>query len=67
MSEMTYGWTTEMLVKAARAGARIVEVPVGYRPRAGGRSKVSGNLRASALAAYHLLATTVRYARWRLE
>ena len=28
MREMTYGWPTEMTVKAARRGARMVEVPV---------------------------------------
>jgi glycosyltransferase involved in cell wall biosynthesis len=67
MSEMTYGWTVEMIVKAASAGARVVEVPVPYRRRAGGRSKVSGNLRASALAGYHLVATALRYCRWQPE
>ena len=32
-----YGWTVEMQVKAARRGLRVVEVPVGYRPRLGRR------------------------------
>ncbi len=39
MREPTYGWPTEMLVKAARHGARIVEVPVSYRARRGGCRK----------------------------
>jgi glycosyltransferase involved in cell wall biosynthesis len=47
MSEMTYGWNLEMQVKAITMGLRIVEVPVDYRCRAGGVSKVSGNWRAS--------------------
>jgi len=51
------------VVKAARRGYRIVEVPVSCRPRLG-RSKVSGTLKGSLLAGYHLLVTTVRYA-WR--
>ena len=34
MQERTYGWSTEMLVKAARAGLRVQEVPVSYRKRA---------------------------------
>jgi len=34
MSEMTYGWHTEMTVKAARQHARIVEVPVSFHPPA---------------------------------
>src|SRR5712692_4157643 len=43
MREMTYGWTVEMLVKAARSRLRIAEVGVDYRPRLGGRSKVGGS------------------------
>jgi hypothetical protein len=62
MQEMTYGWPTEMMVKAARRGYRVVEVPVSYRRRAGGRSKISGTVRGTVLAAYHILGTTVRYA-----
>ncbi|MGH7325987.1 MAG: glycosyltransferase family 2 protein [Candidatus Rokuibacteriota bacterium] len=63
MEHQTYGWPVEMIVKAARRGYRIVEVPVSCRPRIG-RSKVAGTLRGSVLAGYHLLLTTVRYA-WR--
>lgn len=63
MQEMTYGWPTEMMVKAARRGYRVVEVPVSYRKRAGGRSKISGTLRGTVLAAYYILGTTLRYAR----
>ncbi len=62
MQEMTYGWTTEMMVKAAKQGYRIHEVPVSYYKRAGGKSKISGTLRGSFLAAYHILKTTLRYA-----
>jgi glycosyltransferase involved in cell wall biosynthesis len=65
MREMTYGWTTEMIVKAARAGFRIEQVRVGYRPRGGGRSKVSGTVRGTIGAGYKLVTTAVRYARWR--
>jgi glycosyltransferase involved in cell wall biosynthesis len=64
MSEMTYGWTVEMIVKCARRGHRIVEVPVSARPRLGGQSKVSGTIVGTVLAAYYLLGTTIRYA-WR--
>jgi glycosyltransferase involved in cell wall biosynthesis len=62
MREMTYGWPTEMMVKAARRGARVVEVPVRYRVRRGGRSKVSGTLRGTLLATYFILFVTLRYA-----
>ena len=65
MQEMTYGWPTEMMVKAARCGARVVEVPVRYRVRRGGRSKVSGTVRGTLLATYAILFVTLRYAfRW---
>lgn len=62
MQEMTYGWPTEMMVKAARHGARVVEVPVRYRVRRGGRSKVSGTIRGTLLATYAILFVTLRYA-----
>jgi glycosyltransferase involved in cell wall biosynthesis len=63
MQEMTYGWPTEMIVKAARRGWRILEVPVTYRPRLGGKSKISGTLRGTLLAACFILGTILRYAR----
>jgi glycosyltransferase involved in cell wall biosynthesis len=62
MREMSYGWPTEMMVKAARRGARIVEVPVSFHPRQAGRSKVSGTLRGTILAAWYILGVTLRYA-----
>ncbi len=63
MQEMTFGWPTEMIVKAARRGARIVETPVSFHPRRAGESKVSGTLRGTVLAGYRILAVTLRYAR----
>jgi glycosyltransferase involved in cell wall biosynthesis len=62
MREMTYGWPTEMMVKAGRRGARVVEVPVRYRVRRGGHSKVSGTVRGTVLATYFILFVTLRYA-----
>jgi len=57
LQQKTYGWTVEMLAKAARDGLQIAEVEVGYRHRAGGQSKVSGNLGASVKAGYRILRT----------
>ena len=62
MQEMTYGWPTEMIVKSARRGARIVEVPVNYHNRRYGQSKVSGTVRGTILAAWYILGVTFRYA-----
>jgi glycosyltransferase involved in cell wall biosynthesis len=62
MREMTYGWTVEMLAKSARAGLRIQEVDIEYRPRLGGRSKVAGSVGGSLRAATRLLGCAVTYA-----
>ncbi len=64
MQEMTYGWTVEMMVKAVRTNCKIVEVPVDYRRRGGGRSKVSGTVKGTVKAAYHLIKTALSYIRW---
>ena len=64
MREMTYGWSVEMMVKAARAGLHYREVPVSYRRRAGGVSKVAGTIGGSARAGWCIISTTVRYWRW---
>ena len=61
MREMTYGWPVEMLVKAAQAHYRILELPIHYRHRSHGRSKVAGTMRGSIKAAYYMLSTTLRY------
>jgi glycosyltransferase involved in cell wall biosynthesis len=61
MREMTYGWPTEMIARAARCGWRIQEVPVHYRPRIGGASKISGTLRGTVLATYYILGSILRY------
>jgi glycosyltransferase involved in cell wall biosynthesis len=60
MQEMTYGWSVEMIARAARHGLRVREVPVSYRKRAGGESKVSGNLQASLRAGGRIIGTILR-------
>src|SRR5229473_995754 len=62
MREETYGWPLEMQMRAARARLRILEVPVDYRRRAGGQSKIAGTVRGSVLAATRILATLARIA-----
>jgi rSAM/selenodomain-associated transferase 1 len=64
MNEMTYGWSAEMLAKAGRLGLRVSEVPVDYRRRAGGTSKVAGTLSGTVKASYRILRTIARYRRW---
>jgi glycosyltransferase involved in cell wall biosynthesis len=60
MSDMTYGWNLEMLMRIAAAGLPALEVPVGQRRRIGGVSKVSGNLIAGIKAACTMAATFIR-------
>ncbi|MBV9014587.1 MAG: glycosyltransferase family 2 protein [Alphaproteobacteria bacterium] len=62
MREDTYGWNLEMQMRAARAGLRILEVPVAHRRRAGGSSKVSGTLRGTLKASCRILVTFIRIA-----
>lgn len=62
MREETYGWPLEMQMKAARAGLRILEVPVDYRRRAGGQSKIAGTVWGSIKAASRILFTLARIA-----
>ncbi len=62
MHEGTFGWTLEMMIKAAKRNWRVVEVPVSYRKRIG-RSKVSGSFVASLKAGVKMAQTIGRYMR----
>jgi glycosyltransferase involved in cell wall biosynthesis len=62
MRELTYGWNLEMQMRAARAGLRVIEVPVAYRRRLGGQSKVAGSLRGSIEAGLKIISTFARVA-----
>lgn len=60
MSETTYGWNLEMQIRAAQHKLRILEIPVDYRCRIAGVSKVSGDLIASFKAAIRILGVVFR-------
>jgi len=62
MRERSYGWNLEMQMRAARAGLRVLEVPVRHRNRAGGASKVAGSLKGTLKASWQLATTFVRIA-----
>jgi glycosyltransferase involved in cell wall biosynthesis len=49
--DRAFGYPLELLLRAGAAGWRLHEVDVAYRPRAGGRSKVSGSVRGTVRAA----------------
>lgn len=60
MRDRDYGWTVEMQARALAGALRCAEIPVRYRRRRAGRSKVAGNLRGSALAGWKILTTIGR-------
>jgi glycosyltransferase involved in cell wall biosynthesis len=49
IQDRRFGWPLEMVVRAARAGWTVEEVPVRYLPRSG-RSKVTGTVRGTVRA-----------------
>jgi hypothetical protein len=62
---MSYGWNIEMQMRAARAGLRILELPVPYHRRTGGHSKVAGSLRGTIRAGLRIVTTFGRVAMQR--
>jgi glycosyltransferase involved in cell wall biosynthesis len=62
MRELTYGWNLEMQMRVARAGLRVLEVPVAYRCRIGGQSKVAGTVSGSIKAGLKIMSTFARVA-----
>ena len=63
MRDRDFGWTVEMQVKALRRGLRVVEVPVDYRRRRAGQSKVSSTVRGTIGAGCKIVWTILRHAR----
>ena len=61
MTETTWGWNVEMQMKAVKAGLRIVEIPLPYRRRARGESKISGSLSGALRAGYRILKAVDRH------
>ena len=65
MTDRGSGWPLEMIGRAGTVGLRVAEVPVRYRPRAGGRSKVSGSVRGTVRAVTAMAAVTLGLLRER--
>jgi len=57
MQQETYGWSIEMQTKAAARGLRVREVPVTWRNRAAGESKVAGTIIGSVRAGVRIIWT----------
>ncbi|GEM_PF-800299 len=60
LRECTYGWTIELIVRAAQAGLALEEIPARYRQRLAGESKVSGTLSGTIRASARILVTLAR-------
>ncbi len=60
MREMTFGWNVEMQVRGPRQGLRVLEVPVPYSNRLGGRSKVAGSIKGTLKATINICSTLIR-------
>lgn len=61
MADKNFGWTVEMQVKAAKMKLNCAEVPVRYRKRAGGKSKVSGTIKGTFLAGTKIISTIFKH------
>jgi glycosyltransferase involved in cell wall biosynthesis len=63
VTDRACGYPLELLLRAGAAGWRVREFDVEYRPRAGGRSKVSGSVRGTMRAARDMAAAMRRVSR----
>ncbi len=61
MKDRTYGWTVEMQVKAIKQDIPFEEIPVDYRKRGAGKSKVAGTVKGTIFAGYKIIATILKY------
>lgn len=61
MKDRTFGWTVEMQVKAAKQKLRCREIPVRYRKRSAGSSKVTGSIKGTFKASYKILFTIFKH------
>ncbi len=62
MNDKNYGWTVEMQIRALTRGLRVRELPVPYRKRIAGQSKVSRSLSGSLKAGLKMLWVVLREA-----
>ncbi len=60
MDDRNWGWTLQMQIRAARAELRILEVPMVHRPRAAGKSKISGSIVGTVRAGSKMFFTLAR-------
>ena len=63
MCDPTWGWNVEMQMKAIQRGLRVLEIPMPYRRRTEGFSKISGDLKGAAKAGARILWAVHHYSK----
>jgi glycosyltransferase involved in cell wall biosynthesis len=61
MQDKTWGWNLEMNLKVMQRGLKIMEIPVGYKKRYSGQSKISGNRKMILPVGLKILYTFLKY------
>nr|BBJ02396.1 glycosyl hydrolase [Marinobacter nauticus] len=61
MRSRGFGWTVEMQVRVAELSIMWREIPVTYRPRKYGKSKISGTVKGVVLAGVVILSTIAKH------
>ncbi|MGH9470120.1 MAG: glycosyltransferase family 2 protein [Terriglobia bacterium] len=60
LRDRDFGWNVEMQARAAMLGMKLAEIPVSYRRRKFGSSKISGTLKGSFQAGAKIIFTIAR-------
>lgn len=63
LKDRTWGWNLEMNIKAIHKNLKILEVPVRYRNRYSGKSKISGNWKMILPVGFKILITFMKHTR----
>lgn len=63
MKDAGYGWTVEMALRAAAAGWKTCEIPVRYRKRLAGKSKITGSPIESVKTAVKMFSVLIGHYR----
>ena len=61
MQDKNFGWTMEMQIKAVQKHLRTIEIPVHYRDRYAGQSKVTGTFSGSVKAFLKITFLVIQY------
>ena len=61
MQDKNWGWNVEMQIKAQMLGLRIGEIDIRYAKRKFGKSKISGNFKASVIVGTKILCSLLYY------